>query len=430
MVFFVPIDQTTLKVNLPFDSYIDRIVVILMILAWALLGGDQRTFARSRRSKLYVSAAGFFLVVAIASLLLDSARVINLNEWTIAQKQFALIASFFALGWFALTALRFEDLPGMASLLIGLATIMAIGIMVERRTGYNVFYSLSGTILSPIAHVNPPSTNVNLALSTDDRLTIDGPTSTGLAATAMLAMVLPFALVRLFNAPTRASWRRNALASLLIMSAAMATDKKSSLLVPLIVVIYLGFHYPRKMARLAPLAIVLLGFVHIASPGALGTLLNPAQWFGSNSTVHRQGDLSAIMPDVLAHPVFGRGLGSIDVTQPSQFRILDDQLLGVLWQVGVVGLAAYVWMIISPIVAARRARRSPEETYALLAVAASAGCIAYLVVNGLFDALAFDQVPYLFFVIAAFCTVLSGGPVSDPVPRAYTAFPRARAVPA
>src|SRR5271155_4511711 len=53
MLFFVPIAATELKVHLPVDSRIDRFAIVLLVLAWLWLGGDQRAFLRTRRSKLF-----------------------------------------------------------------------------------------------------------------------------------------------------------------------------------------------------------------------------------------------------------------------------------------------------------------------------------------------------------------------------------------
>jgi hypothetical protein len=413
-LFLVPVDSTNLKVHLPVNSHLDRFVVIVLLVAWIWLGGDQRTLARSRRSKLFVFAAGLFTALAVASLLLDSATIINLGDFTLAEKRLSLLLAFLVISWFTMTALRVEDLRGMSTYLVWLGAIMAVGILVERRTGYNVFYSISTLILSPIATVAPSPTDIHPALIGDYRATIVGPTQHGLAATTLLVVTMPFALVRVLDGQTRRQKLAYGLAFALMLAAAIATQRKSALLVPIAVVIYLLFYRPRQMLRLAPFAVVLFGFVHLSSPGALGSITNLTTALNSGSTAHRASGFSSITPDVLAHPVLGRGFGTIDTDKVNQFRILDDQYLDELWEVGIIGLAAYLWMIISPIVLARRMIRSGDPTLSSIALAASAGCVAYLVVNGLFDALSFVQAPYIFFIVAAMCTVASGGREPQP----------------
>lgn len=411
LLFLVPVAATELKVHLPVDSRIDRFAVIVLVLVWLCLGGDQRAFLSTRRSKLYVSAACAFLALAVASLLLDVGRISNLGDLQLAEKRFALLGSFLILSWFTLTALRFEDVRGFATYLIGLATIMSIGMLVERHTGYNVFYELSRTIFGPIANVAPSPTDIHPAFGTEGRVVVVGPTQHGLAATAMLVVVMPFALVRVFDAATRRSWWLNAGAFALMLAGAMATDRKTALLVPIAMVIYVACYRPRQVFRLAPLGLVLLvGVVHFASPGALGTVLNLNRAATSNSTTHRILDYADVAPDVLAHPVLGRGFGTLNEEQPDQFRINDNEYIDEIWEVGLVGLLAFVWMILAPVVSARRAIRSRAPAIASLALAASAGCIAFLVVCVLFDALSFPQAPYMFFVVAALTTIASAGP--------------------
>jgi hypothetical protein len=417
MLFLIPVDSTELKIPLPVGSQIDRFGIIGLVLVWFCFGGDQRAFLRTRRSKLYVGAACVFLALAIASLLLDAGRIINIGDFNLAEKRFALLGSFLVLSWFTLTALRFEDIRGFSTYLIGLASLTAVGMLIERHTGNNLFYNWSATLLKPIATVAPSPTNIHPAFGTDGRVVVVGPTLHGLAASTMLVVVMPFALVRVFDATRRKARYLNAFAFVLMLAAAAATDKKTALLVPVAVVIYLAFYRPRQVLRLAPIGlVVLVAMVHIASPGALGTILNPNEAASSSSTTHRIGDFTDVAPDVFAHPALGRGFGTLDPEQPNQFRINDNEYIDEIWEVGAIGLFAYFFMILAPILTARRAIRTRDPEIAPLALAASAGCVAYLVVNALFDAMSFPQAPYMFFMVAALTTIASAGPNGNVVP--------------
>jgi hypothetical protein len=411
MLFFVPIASTELKIHLPVDSRIDRFAVIALVVSWFWIGGDQRAFLRTSRSKLFVTAACLFLVAALASLVLDAPRIINLGDFQLAGKRFALLGSFLILSWFALTALRYEDVRGFATYLIGLAALMSIGMLLERRTGYNIFYNWSDAILRPIARVAPSPTDIHPAFGTEGRVVVVGPTQHGLAAATMLVVVMPFALVRLFDTTSRRSWWLNATAFALMVAGALATDRKTALLVPIAVVLYIAFYRPRQVLRLAPLGVgALLVIVHFASPGALGTVLNVNRAVNSRSTSHRVGDFTDVTPDVLAHPALGRGFGTLNPQQPSQFRINDNEYIDELWEVGILGLLAFLWMILAPVMSARRAIRTRGPTVGSLALATSGGCIAFLVACALFDALSFPQAPYMFFAVAALTTIAAAGP--------------------
>lgn len=417
LLFFVPIESTELKLHLPVDSRIDRFAVVGLVLAWFWFGGDQRAFLRTRRSKRYVTAACIFLVIAITSLLLDVDRIVNLGDLNLAGKRFALLISFLIFSWFVLTALRFEDVRGVATYLIGLATLMSIGMLIERRTGYNPFYNWTATILGPIAKVAPAPTDVNPLFGTEGRLVVVGPTAHGLAATTMLVVVMPFALVRVFDATSRKSWWLNAIAITLMIAGALATDRKTALLVPIAVILYIAWFRPRQVLKLAPIGlVVLLGAVHFAAPGALGTVFDFNKALNSNSTAHRVGDYADVTPDIVAHPLIGRGFGTLDPERPTEFRINDNEYLDEIWEVGAIGFVAFIWMILAPIVTARRAIRTRAPDIASLALATSGGCVAFLVVCLLFDALSFPEAPYMFFCVAALATIATAGPEGNVVP--------------
>ena len=314
-----------------------------------------------------------------------------------------------------MTALRFEDLRGFSSYLIGLASITAIGILFfERHTGFNAFYEWSAAILNPIAKVAASPTNIHPEFGSDGRVTVVGPTLTGLAAATMLLMVMPFAFVRMLKPRSRRSYWLNATAVALMVGGAASTDKKTALVVPVATVLLIAFYRPRPVLRLAPVGLVLIvGLVHFASPGALGSLFSPDTGVASSSTTHRTGDFTDVAPDVLARPLLGRGYGTLDPDQPKLFRINDDEYIDQIWEVGVIGLLAYVSMILAPIVIARRARRSRDPIVSSLALAGSAGCLAYLVANALFDTLSFPQAPYMFFIVAALTTIAAAGPAGN-----------------
>jgi hypothetical protein len=414
MLFLVPIDSTELKVQLPVGSQIDRFAVVGLVFLWLVVGGDQRAFLRTRRSKLYAGAAFVFLVLAVASLLLDVGRIINLDDLSLAVKRFGLLGSFLIVSWFTLTALRFEDLRGFSTYLLGLATVMAIGMLVERHTGYNAFYNWSAVLLKPIAHVAPSPTNIHPEIGSDGRVTVVGPTLHGLAATTMLVVVMPFTLVRMFDATSRKSWVLYAFLFMLMIAAATATDRKTALLVPVAIVVYLACYRPRQVLRLLPIGlVVLVGLVHVVSPGALGTVFTPTAGLESSSTTHRVGDFTDVAPDVLAHPLLGRGFGTIEPDQSNQFRINDDEYIDEIWEVGVIGLLAYLFMIVAPVITARRVIRARDPVIEPLVLATSAGCVAYLVVNALFDAMSFPQAPYMFFIVAALSTIAAAGPAGN-----------------
>ena len=415
VLFFVPVDATDVKLHMPVSSFFDRFVVLILVSAWMWFGGDQRALFRTRRSKLYMASAMVFLGIAVASILFDATRLINIGQFGLSQRVFAQLASFFIVGWFALTALRYEDLRGFCSFLIGMGVFLSLGMIVERKTGYNIFYNWSAVILKPLAVVAPSPTSIHPVIGSDGRVVVVGPTSHGLAASTMLMAVFPLALVRSLDAGTRKLTLRYAVAALLMVVAAAATDRKTALIVPLVLLLYVGFYRPRFLIRILPICLLLAPLViHFAAPGALGVILNPGAAAHSDSTTHRIGDFSPVVPDINVHPILGRGYGATDpIGQPSMYRINDDQYIDIVQQVGILGLVAYLWMILAPVVVSRRAIRGRDGPGSSLALATSAACVAFLVVNALFDTMSFPQAPYIFFILASLSTIASSGPAGN-----------------
>ncbi|MHB1568836.1 MAG: O-antigen ligase family protein [Solirubrobacteraceae bacterium] len=409
LLFLVPIDSTNLRLHLPFDSHIDRFAVTVLVGAWLWFGGDQRTFANPRRSKLFAGAATIYVVIAVAGLVLHGPRIVNLGEFTPGIKGLATLMSFIVVGWFALTAVRHEDLRGFANLLTALGCVTAVGVVIERRLGYNAFYTLGETILSPIAQVAPSPTVIHPALGSDGRVVVVGPTLNGLALAAMLMTVVPFPLVRMLDAASLRRKLGHALVLLLLLAASMATDKKTAVAVPIAIVAFVAWYRPRQMLRLLPVGLVVaVGLVHFASPGAIGSVFS-ADNTTSNSTRHRLADFTTVLPDILAHPLIGRGIGTVQPDLVTQFRINDNEYIDQIWEVGVLGLVAFVMMILAPVLAARHTiRRGRDPTARAFALATAAACVGYLVATALFDAMSFPQAPYSFFIIAALATVAAG----------------------
>ena len=233
----------------------------------------------------------------------------------------------------------------------------------------------------------------------------------------MLVVVMPFALVRVFDASSRRSWWLNAIAFALMLVAAAATDGRRRCWFRSRCVIYLACYRPRQVLRLAPSGSS-CSWASCTSPrpGALGTIFTPTRGSPAAPPTHRLGDFTDVAPDVFAHPVLGRGFGTLNPEQPDQFRINDDEYIDEIWEVGAVGLLAYLCMILAPI--APRPPRDPcARSHRRVARARRVGRLRrLLVVNALFDAMSFPQAPYMFFMVAALTTIAAAGPAGDVVP--------------
>jgi hypothetical protein len=159
--------------------------------------------------------------------------------------------------------------------------------------------------------------------------------------------------------------------------------------------------------------------VSILSPGAVhGTIEQFSRPDSSSvaTTSDRVADYDAIRPDVWTHLLTGRGFGSYN---HETYRVLDSQILTSTIETGVLGLALFLLIGVSVILAGRRTINDRESPYAPLALIGAAAAAAFLVVCTLFDVLGFPHATYIFLYMAGLVSVIVGREApSDPEPEA------------
>jgi O-antigen ligase len=403
MLWLIPFQDVALPVSLPVDAKLDRFVLAGLALVWlAALLARGPAAPHPRRSAVNVTV-GSFVVVAAASVLLNVQVLATVDDLTIAIKKFALLSAYVIFFYIASTSLRQGEVSAFCGLIVGLACVTALLTVWEYRTGTNLFYDITERLM-------PPGFTLGAATGDSEfgRPAVTGPTQHGLAVATMLAFAFPFALIGVIRSPGRQKLAY-ALASAVILAGAASTLRKSAVVVPAAAVVVLFAYRPRALIRLAPLGLVLLMLVSALSPGALGSLrgqLLLERVGGSASTLGRTQDYDAVAPDVKAHLATGRGYGSYD---SHKYRLLDNQYLALLIETGVLGLAAYVAMMLAILLTAHRIIRSGDSSRAPPALAIAGAAAAFIVSGALFDVLAFAQVPYLFFLLAALVVVLAQG---------------------
>jgi hypothetical protein len=417
-IFLLPVDAIHPKVSLPFSPDLDRFLVGLIVAAWAaggLLG--RRQGALRLRSRGWAAGMIAFLLVAVASVAVNVERITNLGEWDVAQKRLAVLVGLAALFAIVALTLRVAELRPFAALIVVLATITALGTVYEKQTGDNLFYETAAAVFSPVAEVDPSPTEIEPD-ENRGRPTITGPTRHGLSVTSILSMALPFAVVLAAVAP---STRRRLLwlaAACIIVSGALVTQRKSGTVIPAFVLLALFVLRPRQLLRLAPFGVVALALALAIAPGVFSSIQEFGHGDSRTSTKGRTSDYPAIVPDLLSNPLLGRGYGTLDSARADTYRILDNEYLGEVYQVGALGLIAFLAMIVMPLFVVRSVLRSDDPMRGPPALAAGAGCLAFGVASALYDILTFPQAPYLFFFMAAVCVCAASVevPAGEPQP--------------
>jgi O-Antigen ligase len=411
MVFLIPIDSTEVKIHLPVDSKPDRFVIgamvgVLIVQTLVTKKSPQRP---RRRMTVVTAAVLIFGGLVLTSVLVNAGTIYRLGELTFAEKALSQVLAYIGFYLIVATQVRRSEIRAYTKLILWLAVITALGTLYESRTGYNVFYVLGRHLLEPIASVDPSPTNIDPTFE-EGRKIIVGPTRHGLALASMLSIAMPFAVIRMTEVKT---WGRRIgylLIICLLLGAALSTGRKTAIIAPVAAFAVLAA-YNRRMLRWLPLAVlVLIPVIHVASPGALGTFDVLAKAGSSDSTTQRISDYSAIAPDILSHPIIGEGYGSLDSDNDLWYRILDNEYLDEVFQVGILGVLGYLVMVIAPLVTARGVVRRAEDRAPPI-IAAAAGCTAYAVVSATFDAMSFPQAPYSFFFMAGLIAAAATGRV-------------------
>ncbi len=401
MLWLIPFDSIKLPFGGPVDMTLDRPLLVLLAGIWLCCGEiDGKRRIPTRSSPVHWAFAAF-TAIAILSVLTRSEALVRVGGLDLAIKQLALLISygiFFAL---AAAIIRPSEVTKMVTAMLAMACVTALAVIVEYRLGFNLFHDVIGPLFP--GYVRPEGLG---SIDSIGRTLMYGPTVQPLAVAVMLSMALPFAFAWLLKAKERRERLIYGCIVLLLIGGAVATQKKTSMIGPLVCVFVLAVYRPRAMLRLAPLAIVLVGVVHFVAPGALGAVVNqlaPGSVNEVDTTKDRVSDYDAIKPDLAAHPLTGRGYGSYN---QKAHRILDNQYLSLGIGVGLLGIVAYLAIFVTAFLSANRVARSGNAKRAPPALGAAAAIVVAAVSGALLDFLSFPQLPYLFCFIAAIAYVL------------------------
>ena len=405
VLWLVPFDAIQLRVNAPVDLKFDRLILPVVLATWALgrmLGGQ----FRSPWKPTWVHAGvGLFVIVALLSVIIGGPALKSTSEMDNAIKQIPVLLSYVSLFAIGATAIRAVEVPAFLKYTLGLAAISALGLLIEYRFHYNVFYDVSGRLL-PGALFDVVRANVG-EVDALGRYMVRGPTGHPLEAVAVLSMALPIALVSLMQDRTVRGRVVYGLIACLLLAATVATARKSALLGPIAVLATIAYFRRRELMRLAPLGLLGIVVIHLFAPGSLGktTFQFDPNRLNVATVSDRTADYDAVRPDVWVHPIFGRGWGTYDHIA---YRVLDSEVLRRLVETGVVGLLAYLFMIGAVIGGARATISTRDRVWAPAALMGAAAAASFGTVSLLFDVMSFPHAAYTFMYMAGLVAAIAG----------------------
>lgn len=404
VVLFVPIKRYELPASLPFELEPYRVAVAAVVVLWfTSLLIDPRV--RLRRS-VFDAPLALAVAAIFASELANPGRVQSLGGEV--AKSLTFFLSFVFVFYLTVSVIRSrERIDFLVRLLVTSGAIVATFALVERRTGYNAFDHLK-SVFPPLEFGGPGE------VFRSGRRRVFGSAQHPIAFGAALAMLLPLA-VYLARAKGQRLWW---VAAWLIGLGVMATGSRTAIVMFVVMaLVYLRLK-PIETKRLWPVLLPAVVVVHALLPGAIGSV--KAGFFPPGGLVAQQTQLPENADPLLAggrirvigpsldeasrRPLFGMGYGTRITGFDNPDRnapILDNQWLDSLLQIGLLGFVALAWLFLRAVRRLAAAARAAEYSESWLLTGFAASIAAYGIGMFTFDAFAFIQVTFLFWIILA-----------------------------
>ena len=418
VILFVPIRRYTVGGGLPFQIEPYRLLIAVVLFGW-LLAVLVDPATRWRRMKVEGPVLALLFVVAM-SIGLNLHHIVSSDLTAPAIKQLSFLASFLLVMYFVSSVIvTRRQLDRLIVLLVGGGTVLALSALIEWRTSYNLFNHIENVV--PIFHLDPDS--------------LQGPGDRGfrvrafasaqhpIALAAALVLLLPMAIY-LYRRQHRAIWM--AAAALLTMGA-LATGSRTAIL--MLITELLAFLWMKRAetVRLLPLLVPLLVACQVVMPGTIGTFksaifpeqgLVAEQQGGGDSGSGRVADLAPGLKEFSRKPYFGTGFGTRLTSEQDpkvNARILDNEWLGLLIEIGALGVLALLWLYGRTIRRLGAVARRDDSDHGWLMTGLAAAIAAFAVSMFTFDAFAFIQVTFMSFIFLGLAAVaLRLGPHHGP----------------
>jgi len=414
IVLFVPSRRIVLAVQLPFDPEPYRVLVATVFVVWlvALLVDPA---LRLRHTPFDWPIGVFFAAILLSEV--TNPGLINLYGQHVV-KSLSLILSFLLLYYFVTSVFTTRgEVEFLVKALVAGSTVVATAALVERATGFNVF-SLESHVpgLAFVADVSQ-----SVATERDGAVRVLASAEHPIALGALFALVTPLSI---YLGSRRRIWLMSTAA--LVLGAAATVSRTPVLMMAAVAVVFLLLQRGPTM-RLLPLVPVAVAFVYLAAPNVVeptvsaffpsGGLLAEQSTNvneGGSGTAGRLADLRPALADIEKRPFFGFGYGTrvIDTNQSAGYLpdgryggVLDDQWLGSLLDVGIVGVLALVWLFVSAYRRLSHVSRADGGAEGWLAAAFAGSTVSFAFGMFFFDTFAFTQVTIIFFFVLALAAV-------------------------
>lgn len=429
VIMFVPVRRYSLPIPLPFalEPYRALLAILVMAMIWALLRDPRFTW----RPIAFRWSIVAFLATIVISFLVNS---VALTEQGLVGNAVGATLQFLVL---LLPFVIFRQLLFTERRVVQLLTFItwsgaAVGFfaLVEYVTKVNVFLRL-GSVL-PLVLLRESGD----VMTGTGGMRAFGSAQHPIALAVALCLILPIAVYL----SGRADWPRNpinrailyGMAIMFILAGIFAAISRTAVVVLGVMFLITLILRPKLGGILLLGAAPFLGLAGIVAPGTVETMFfsffdleslvasqyASAGWGGAG----RLADLGPAMTIVAAHPFVGTGFGSrIAIGEEANSFILDNQWLGTMMDLGVVGIIGLVVLLLTPVIRLLRFafRDALEPRHAELAFAITVAVAGYIAAMFFYDAFAFFQT---FFILGMWLAV--GAWLLTEAPRRTSARPR------
>jgi len=409
ILFLVPIASYELFGGLFIDIEPNRVFAALLLAIWLPLLLVDPT-VKIRRTGL--EGPLFLLAVSLMISMVINMDSYSYSELTRAIKSILLFASYIFVFYLVVSVLRnYGEIEAMVKWLVFLAIFISLFGIAERFTDYNLFKRLHEFLPFLKQKFSGQQEEIKMMRGA---LRISGPADHPISLAALLAMFMPL-IFFFFNKSKyllKKCWYGAGLAVTLI--AALFTVSATALVG---IITALGsqlFTNPRKgLGFFLAIALFILcsslifynDYEHLAERISYDYLVQ-------NEIGNEHGrlvDYPRVWQELLQRPLFGRGFGTFD---PKESRghfalILDNQYLGFLIEIGLIGTLCFIWFFFSLIKKLGTLAVRSNGSQSLLAGTLLSSVVAFVVMCFTFDTFGFPQVVYAFFILAGLGTALA-----------------------
>jgi hypothetical protein len=389
-----------------------RILMSIMVVGWiAALMVDPRV--RARKTKF----DGPLILIGIAivgSEAFNAVRVGALSSVVI--KQLVVVVILMLMLYVLASVIRTrETIDRVLCVLVCAGCVEGFGAILQRETKFNLFDHM---------HRILPMFTFNLgaeasAMLRNGQFRAIASAGHPIELATVMAMLTPIAA---YLAIRRGRKWWAALPFLLLGN--LSSGSRTGIIGLIVVLVVFLLMRPRQMLKCWPALIPILAMVQILMPGAIsgtigaffpkgGLVAQQSETFAAHGQVQQASRLSRLGPQLHGvfakhNEFFGEGYGSRVVGRTStntqtvtaaaqavagdNAQVLDDQWLGNLLEIGLVGVAAWVWLfarVIGRLSARARLERNTTEGWLPVALAGAVAC--YVAAMFFYDAWGFMQ---------------------------------------